>query len=49
MLLKEQHPNIYACVPLNDGPRRYLEVYVSKEHDSNDVVNNGLIFPLYGP
>ena len=30
---------------LNDSPRRYLEVYNSKEHDSKDVVNNGLILP----
>ena len=45
MLLKEQHSNIYGCVPLSDGPRNYLGVYNSKEHDSKDVVNNGLILP----
>jgi hypothetical protein len=45
ILLKEQHSNIYACVPLSDVPRDYLGVYNSKEHDSKDVVNNGLILP----
>ena len=45
ILLKEQHPNVYACVPLSDGPRRYLEVYIEKENDNNDIMNSGLIFP----
>ncbi|KAG0929864.1 hypothetical protein G6F30_011855 [Rhizopus arrhizus] len=45
LLLKEQHPNVHACVPLNDGPRRYLEVYITQPNDHNDIVNNGLVFP----
>ncbi|KAG1124554.1 hypothetical protein G6F37_013162 [Rhizopus arrhizus] len=40
ILLKEQHPNVYACVPLSDGPRRYLEVYIEKENDNNDIMNS---------
>jgi hypothetical protein len=44
MLLKEQHPNVYACVPLNDGPRRYLEVYITKKDDSSNIFENGLYF-----
>ena len=44
LLLKEQYPNVYACVPLNDSPRRYLEVYITQQNDHNDTVNNGLVF-----
>jgi hypothetical protein len=44
MLLKEQYPNVYACVPLNDGPRRYLEVYITKKDDSSNILENGLYF-----
>lgn len=46
MLLEEQHPNVYACVPLNDSHHCNLEVYISKEQDSNGVVNNDLIFQM---
>lgn len=45
LLLKEQHPNVHACVPLSDGPRRYLEVYITPQNDSNDIAQKGLTFP----
>ncbi|KAG1050145.1 hypothetical protein G6F43_007564 [Rhizopus delemar] len=45
LLLKEQHPNVHACVPLNEGPRRYLEVYITQPNDHNDIVNIDLVFP----
>ncbi|EIE90399.1 hypothetical protein RO3G_15110 [Rhizopus delemar RA 99-880] len=45
LLLKEQHPNVYACVPLNDGPRRCFEVYITQPNAHNDIMNNGLVFP----
>lgn len=44
-MLKEQHPNVPACVPLNDGPRRYLEMYITQQNDHNNIVNNRLVFP----
>jgi hypothetical protein len=31
-------------VPLNDGPRGYLEVYVTKNNDINDIANSGIDF-----
>ncbi|CAO3680742.1 unnamed protein product [Rhizopus stolonifer] len=45
MLLKEQHPNVHACVPLSDEPRQYLEVYIMPQNDSNNIVHRGLTFP----
>ncbi|KAG1046895.1 hypothetical protein G6F43_010639 [Rhizopus delemar] len=44
IILKEQHPSVHACVPLNDGPRRYLEVYIIPQNDNNDILNQGLTF-----
>jgi hypothetical protein len=44
MLLREQHPNVNACVLLNDGPRRYLEAYISDDEDDNKIAKNGLEF-----
>lgn len=44
LLLKDQHPNVHACVPLSDGDQRYLEVYVTKENDTNDILYQGIIF-----
>lgn len=44
IILKEQHPNVHACVPLNDGPCHYLEVYITPQNNNNDVFNQGLIF-----
>jgi hypothetical protein len=44
MLLKNQHPNVHACVPLNDGSRRYLEVYISKNQDKQELLKKGLYF-----
>jgi hypothetical protein len=42
--LKQQHPNVHACVPLSDGPCRYLEVYITKQNDQNDIANTGIVF-----
>jgi hypothetical protein len=42
--LKNQHEQVYACVPLNDGLRRYLEVYITEEEDTNDIAKNGIVF-----
>jgi hypothetical protein len=42
--LKNQHEQVYACVPLNDGPRRYLEVYIMEEEDTNSIAKNGIVF-----
>jgi hypothetical protein len=44
MLLKNQHPNVHACVPLNDGSKRYLEVYLSKNQDKQELLEKGLYF-----
>ncbi|KAI9469917.1 MAG: hypothetical protein EXX96DRAFT_597820 [Benjaminiella poitrasii] len=38
-----RHPGIHGCLALNDGPRRYLEVYIHKSKDSNGISENGLI------
>ncbi|KAI9486647.1 MAG: hypothetical protein EXX96DRAFT_460685, partial [Benjaminiella poitrasii] len=40
MDLKNQHPNVHACLNLNEGPARYLEVYVQKSKDANDILKN---------
>ncbi|KAI9478817.1 MAG: hypothetical protein EXX96DRAFT_638185, partial [Benjaminiella poitrasii] len=45
ILLKQQHPNVHTCVSLSDGARRYLEVYITRENDKNDMANIGLKFP----
>ena len=45
VLLKEQHPNVHACVPLSDGPRRYLEVYIMPQKDYNNIAQTGPTFP----
>jgi hypothetical protein len=42
--LKEQHPNVHACLPLSDGPNRYLEVYIKPENDTNNIKDSGCIF-----
>ncbi|KAI9366613.1 hypothetical protein BD770DRAFT_312135, partial [Pilaira anomala] len=44
MELKNQHPNVHACLILNEGPTRYLEVYVQKSKDVNDILKNGTVF-----
>jgi hypothetical protein len=45
MFLKQQHPQVHAFVTLNDGPRRYLEFYVTKKNEINDIANTGIDFP----
>ena len=44
ILLQQQHPNVHACLALSDDTRRYLEIYVDKDQDTNDILHNGLIF-----
>jgi hypothetical protein len=44
MVLKDQHPNVHACLPLSDGPSRYLEVYIKPESDTNNIKSSGCIF-----
>lgn len=44
VLLATQHPNALSCVLLNDGPRRYLEMYIRPDSDDNDIMNNGVVF-----
>lgn len=43
-IVKEQHPNCYSVIPMKDGERQYLEVYMDHEDDSNDIMENGLVF-----
>lgn len=45
LLLKEQHPNVQACVPLSDGSRRYLEIYIMPQNDSKNIDQKGFSFP----
>ncbi|CAO3700618.1 unnamed protein product [Rhizopus microsporus] len=45
VFLKKQHLNVYTNVPLTGETRSYLEVYVTRQEDCNDTVNNGLMFP----
>ena len=42
--LKKQHPKVHACIALSEGPVRYLETYVTKENDVNDIKLTGLTF-----
>jgi hypothetical protein len=28
VLARKQHPNAHACIPLSDGSKRYLEIYI---------------------
>lgn len=44
ILLQQQHPNVHACLTLSDDTRRYLEIYIDKDQDTNDILNNGIIF-----
>ncbi|KAG1153225.1 hypothetical protein G6F37_010550 [Rhizopus arrhizus] len=44
LVKKSTHSNIHACVPLNDEPRRYLEVYIAPQNNNNDIINQGFIF-----
>ncbi|KAI9473650.1 MAG: hypothetical protein EXX96DRAFT_578792, partial [Benjaminiella poitrasii] len=43
-LIKEQHPKTHAYVALNNGPKKYLEVYVTPANDVNDILHTGIIF-----
>lgn len=44
VMLVNQHPNTHGCNLLNDGPKRYMEVYIDKQKDSNDIINKGIVF-----
>ncbi|KAI8067709.1 uncharacterized protein B0P05DRAFT_203593 [Gilbertella persicaria] len=39
--LKNQHPNVHACMALSDGATRYLEVYVTRDNDINNISRKG--------
>ncbi|KAI9478162.1 MAG: hypothetical protein EXX96DRAFT_619106 [Benjaminiella poitrasii] len=43
-LVKQQHPHAHACIHLNDGPKRYSEVYITSINDTNDIHHKGIIF-----
>lgn len=42
--LSNQHPKIHAFTIVNDGPTRYLEVYLDPKYDINDIKNTGVTF-----
>ncbi|KAI9480599.1 MAG: hypothetical protein EXX96DRAFT_447785, partial [Benjaminiella poitrasii] len=42
-LVKQQHPHAHACIPLNDGPKKYLEAYITPVNDTNDILHKGII------
>jgi hypothetical protein len=42
--LEKQHPNVHACLLLNEGNTRYLEVYIKAIRDSNNIIHNGITF-----
>ncbi|KAG1325301.1 hypothetical protein G6F62_008623 [Rhizopus arrhizus] len=42
--LKAQHPNVYACTILRDESTQYLELYLEKEKDNNDILETGVVF-----
>jgi hypothetical protein len=46
MVLKDQHPNVHACLLLSDGPSRYLEVYIKPESDTNNIKSSGCILRI---
>ncbi|KAI8323631.1 hypothetical protein EDC96DRAFT_453971, partial [Choanephora cucurbitarum] len=41
---KAQHPNIFGCQFLNDRSKRYMELYIRKEDDKNDLLHSGVSF-----
>ncbi|GAA5798805.1 hypothetical protein HPULCUR_004211 [Helicostylum pulchrum] len=42
--LKKQHLKVHACMPLSEGPKRYLEAYVTEANDNNNIQINGITF-----
>ncbi|KAG0782234.1 hypothetical protein G6F17_011097 [Rhizopus arrhizus] len=42
--LKAQHSNVYACTILRDESTQYLELYLEKEKDNNDILETGVVF-----
>ncbi|RCH94214.1 hypothetical protein CU098_000115, partial [Rhizopus stolonifer] len=42
--ISAQHPKIYACSILRDGPTQYLELYIEKDDDDNDLMEHGVVF-----
>ncbi|KAI9475767.1 MAG: hypothetical protein EXX96DRAFT_486979 [Benjaminiella poitrasii] len=39
-----QHPKVHDCSLLCDSSKRYLEFYITKKNDENDVMNRGIFF-----
>ncbi|OBZ81512.1 hypothetical protein A0J61_10439, partial [Choanephora cucurbitarum] len=42
--LGKQHPGVHACSVINDKQLHYLEAYIAKEKDDNDLETNGVFF-----
>ncbi|KAI8048588.1 uncharacterized protein B0P05DRAFT_448439, partial [Gilbertella persicaria] len=42
--IKVQRPKVHACSFLNNGPTRYLEIYVEFQHDVNYLDTKGVEF-----
>ncbi|OBZ82730.1 hypothetical protein A0J61_09217, partial [Choanephora cucurbitarum] len=42
--LGKQHPGVHACSVISDNQLRYLEAYITKAKDDNDIVTNGVLF-----
>ncbi|KAI8084180.1 uncharacterized protein B0P05DRAFT_466575 [Gilbertella persicaria] len=42
--LKNQHPNVHACMALSDGATRYLDVYVTRYNDISNISRKGINF-----
>ena len=42
--LGKQHSGVHACSVINDRQLYYLEAYIEKEKDDNDLVTNGVLF-----
>ena len=40
----KQHPGVHACSVINDKQLHYLEAYIDKDKDDNDLATNGVIF-----
>ncbi|KAI8327122.1 hypothetical protein BD560DRAFT_310857, partial [Blakeslea trispora] len=40
----KQHPGVHACSVINIKQLHYLEAYIAKERDDNDLETNGVFF-----
>lgn len=41
--LKKQRPNVHACVHLNEGNTRYLEIYFTPDIEVADIRQEGIV------